>query len=406
MYEVNVEILKMLRKTEFAPTSAKVLGLFINTPKLYGNLSNYFKRYAEWFLVVYNEATISDRVITLYSMCNTVYEYYSCLTDFIEESSSFNKMYKELADIRNFYLSDDFNKTIRALTQDNLPDDIWEALTKNTFPDESKALAQNNLPEDLTVKLLSILRRVFCDCKDCVEPVTVRKDVTRDEIDLIYKKTLDFFVWFFKEIYDLGHTVYFRNKKSWPGRAISDRYCIKPFTIDKPALALISFCSDTTRYYSSNQKVISASLVKTNNHKCFDDRSFGFLYEANVDNFVATSYRDLQSATEEIRTTKELFEYVLRGEMLLDLNDRIMVTGDEMLPLYNQDDILAKTEKYNEILLRPSSQPFGIFVWKEKLENCKKKVQSLCTVLELPLYIANENGSLLVIPWRDVFTEI
>lgn len=54
MYEVNVEILKMLKETEFAPTSAKALGLFINTPKLYGNLSNYFKRYAEWFLEVYN----------------------------------------------------------------------------------------------------------------------------------------------------------------------------------------------------------------------------------------------------------------------------------------------------------------------------------------------------------------
>lgn len=234
----------------------------------------------------------------------------------------------------------------------------------------------------------------------------IRKTITRDEIDLVYGKTLDFFIWFFKEIYDLGHTVYLRNKRSWPGRAISDRYCIKPFTIDRPALALVSFCSDTTRCYSSNQKVISASLIKTDKHKCFADRSFGFLYEAKVDNFVATSYRDLQSSTEKIRTTKELFEYVLRGEMLLALDDRLIVTGDEMLPLYNQEDILAKTEKYNEILLRPSSQPFGIFVWKEKLENCKKKVQSLCTVLELPLYIANENGSLLVIPWRDVFNEI
>lgn len=77
-----------------------------------------------------------------------------------------------------------------------------------------------------------------------------------------------------------------------------------------------------------------------------------------------------------------------------------------MLPLYNQEDILAKTKEYNEILLRPNSQPFGIFVWKEKLEKCKKKVQSLCTVFEIPLYIANENGSLLVIPWKDVFNEI
>ena len=92
--------------------------------------------------------------------------------------------------------------------------------------------------------------------------------------------------------------------------------------------------------------------------------------------------------------------------MLLAMQDRIMVTGSEMLPLYNQEDILAKTKKYNEILLRPNSQPFGIFVWEEKLAKCKKKVQSLCTVLELPLYIANENGSLLVIPWRDVFNEI
>lgn len=406
MYEVNVEILKMLKETEFAPTSAKALGLFINTPKLYGNLSNYFKRYAEWFLEVYREATISDRLYTLFSMCNTVYGYYSFLTDFIEESSSFQKMYKELADIRNFYLSDDSNETINALAQDNLPEDLWEALAKDNLTDESRALAQNNLPEDLTVKLLSILRRVFYYCKDCVEPVIVRKTITRDEIDLVYEKTLDFFIWFFKEIYDLGCTVYLRNKKSWPGRAISSRYCIKPFTIDRPALAMVSFCSDTTRYYSSNQKVISASLVKTDKHKCFADRSFGFLYEANVDNFVATSYEDLQSSTEEIRTTKELFEYVLRGEMLLALNDRLRVTGDEMLPLYNQEDILAKTEKYNEILLRPNSQPFGIFVWKEKLEKCKKKVQSLCTVFEIPLYIANENGSLLVIPWKDVFNEI
>lgn len=54
MYKVNVEILKMLKETEFAPTNVKTLGLFINTPKLYGNLSNYFKWYTEWFLEVYN----------------------------------------------------------------------------------------------------------------------------------------------------------------------------------------------------------------------------------------------------------------------------------------------------------------------------------------------------------------
>lgn len=124
MYKINVEILKMLRETEFAPTNVKTLGLFINTPKLYGNLSNYFKRYAEWFLEVYREATISDRLYTLFSMCNTVYEYYSFLTDFIEESSSFQKVYKELVGIHNFYLSDNFNETINALAKDTLPDNL------------------------------------------------------------------------------------------------------------------------------------------------------------------------------------------------------------------------------------------------------------------------------------------
>ena len=249
MYKVNVEILKMLKETEFAPTSAKALGLFINTPKLYGNLSNYFKRYIEWFNEAYSFATIPDKVKTLYSVCNTVYDYYGFLNDFILESDTFQKMYQELSEIHDFYLSDNF-------------DSIIERLEKDTHSEN----------------LLSVLNRVFYYCKDCVKPVTVREDITRDEIDLVYRKTLDFFIWIFKEIHNLGYSIYLKNEGSWPGRAISNHYCLKPFTIDKPALALVSFCSDTTRYYSSNQKVISASLVKTNKHKCFGDRSFGFLY--------------------------------------------------------------------------------------------------------------------------------
>ena len=72
-----------------------------------------------------------------------------------------------------------------------------------------------------------------------------------------------------------------------------------------------------------------------------------------------------------------------------------------MNPLYNIDEVIAKAGRYT-IEIKSGSKPFGIFIWKEKLNENLKTVQSLSTTMHLPLLIA-ESNVIQVVPWQNVF---
>ena len=152
--------------------------------------------------------------------------------------------------------------------------------------------------------------------------------------------------------------------------------------------------------------MISAMLISSNSRQSFGNRAFGFMYGAKLEDIVAMSFSDVYSSTEKLVTVNDLHNAILRGLPLVSLEYVLESIPTDLLPIDNLNKLLNKTDKHNEILLTPDSEPYGIFVYKEQLDKCFSQVCSLCTVMQLPLFISKQDGSMLILPWQNVFEDV
>lgn len=176
--------------------------------------------------------------------------------------------------------------------------------------------------------------------------------------------------------------------------------------IQDPSIVIVSFCNDTSKYFMHTQKMISAMLFKTDTNYSFDDRAFGFMYNAKQEDFIAMSFSDMYSSTVTIESLEESFQTLFCGKPMLTVDKIIEATPIDLLPLYDLNELLNSTYDYNELLLKPDAKPYGIFVWEKRLSKCFSQVCSLSTVMHIPLFICRQDGSLLIINWQNVFEDV
>lgn len=176
--------------------------------------------------------------------------------------------------------------------------------------------------------------------------------------------------------------------------------------IQDPSIVIVSFCNDTSKYFMHTQKMISAMLFKTDTNYSFDDRAFGFMYNAKQEDFIAMSFSDMYSSTVTIESLEESFQTLFCGKPMLTVDKIIEATPIDLLPLYDLNELLNSTYDYNELLLKPDAKPYGIFVWEKRLSKCFIQVCSLSTVMHIPLFICRQDGSLLIINWQNVFEDV
>ena len=62
--------------------------------------------------------------------------------------------------------------------------------------------------------------------------------------------------------------------------------------------------------------MISAMLFKTDTNYSFDDRAFGFMYNAKQEDFIAMSFSDMYSSTVTIESLEESFQTLFCGCLL------------------------------------------------------------------------------------------
>lgn len=376
-YKTNAHLLEMLKNLKFIPSDKNTLEVIINSTKTAGTFNRYFGMYRKWFNKVYS-TDIEKGKKELLSLCNSSYLYYEYLYKYILNTQSFKEVYA-------------------ALTQLNHRQDYASQINPQQSTDVSK--------------LFDLLERVFGYRSDCVKPLKLKSEITLEEIATIYKKYTSLLSELFSAICSLEDRIIKDNWTDWKCDVLGDKALAQlslnnKLEIQDPSIVIVRFCNDTSKYFMHTQKMISAMLFKTDTNYSFDDRAFGFMYNAKQEDFIAMSFSDMYSSTVTIESLEESFQTLFCGKPMLTVDKIIEATPIDLLPLYDLNELLNSTYDYNELLLKPDAKPYGIFVWGKRLSKCFSQVCSLSTVMHIPLFICRQDGSLLIINWQNVFEDV
>lgn len=376
-YKTNAHLLEMLKNLKFIPSDKDTLEAIINSTKTAGKFNRYFEMYREWFNRVYS-TNVEKGKKELLSLCNSSYLYYEYLYKYILNTQSFKEVYAALAQLYH----------------------------------QQNSTSQINLQQSTEIsKLFDLLERVFGYRSDCVKPLKLKSEITLEEIATIYKKYTSLLSELFSAICSLEDRIIQDNWTDWKCNVLGDKALAQlplnnKLEIQDPSIIIVSFCNDTSKYFTHTQKMISAMLFKTDTNYSFDNRAFGFMYNAKQEDFIAMSFSDMYSSTITIESLEESFKTLFCGKPMLTVDKIIEATPIDLLPLYDLNELLNNTYDYNELLLKPDTEPYGIFVWEERLDECFSQVCSLSTVMRIPLFICKQNGSMVIINWQNVFKEV
>lgn len=414
-YKTNAHLLEMLKNLKFIPSDKNTLEAIINSTKTAGTFNRYFGMYREWFNKVYS-TNIEKGKKELLSLCNSSYLYYEYLYKYILNTQSFKEVYAALAQL--YHQQNPLEHTTLKETYAS-QDKILDGRDDST---ESRYLAQLNNRQDYASqinpqqftdvsKLFDLLERVFGYRSDCVKPLKLKSEITLEEIATIYKKYTSLLSELFSAICSLEDRIIKDNWTDWKCDVLGDKALAQlslnnKLEIQDPSIVIVSFCNDTSKYFMHTQKMISAMLFKTDTNYSFDDRAFGFMYNAKQEDFIAMSFSDMYSSTVTIESLEESFQTLFCGKPMLTVDKIIEATPIDLLPLYDLNELLNSTYDYNELLLKPDAKPYGIFVWEKRLSKCFSQVCSLSTVMHIPLFICRQDGSLLIINWQNVFEDV
>lgn len=376
-YKTNAHLLEMLKNLKFIPSDKNTLEVIINSTKTAGTFNRYFGMYRKWFNKVYSTDMEKGKK-ELLSLCNSSYLYYEYLYKYILNTQSFKEVYAALAQL-------------------NHRQDYASQINPQQFTDVSK--------------LFDLLERVFGYRSDCVKPLKLKSEITLEEIATIYKKYTSLLSELFSAICSLEDRIIKDNWTDWKCDVLGDKALAQlslnnKLEIQDPSIVIVSFCNDTSKYFMHTQKMISAMLFKTDTNYSFDDRVFGFMYNAKQEDFIAMSFSDMYSSTVTIESLEESFQTLFCGKPMLTVDKIIEATPIDLLPLYDLNELLNSTYDYNELLLKPDAKPYGIFVWEKRLSKCFSQVCSLSTVMHIPLFICRQDGSLLIINWQNIFEDV
>ena len=414
-YKTNAHLLEMLKNLKFIPSDKNTLEVIINSTKTAGTFNRYFGMYRKWFNKVYS-TDIEKGKKELLSLCNSSYLYYEYLYKYILNTQSFKEVYAALAQL-NHQQNPLEHTTLKETYASQ--DKILDGRDDST---ESRYLAQLNNRQDYASqinpqqstdvsKLFDLLERVFGYRSDCVKPLKLKSEITLEEIATIYKKYTSLLSELFSAICSLEDRIIKDNWTDWKCDVLGDKALAQlslnnKLEIQDPSIVIVSFCNDTSKYFMHTQKMISAMLFKTDTNYSFDDRAFGFMYNAKQEDFIAMSFSDMYSSTVTIESLEESFQTLFCGKPMLTVDKIIEATPIDLLPLYDLNELLNSTYDYNELLLKPDAKPYGIFVWEKRLSKCFSQVCSLSTVMHIPLFICRQDGSLLIINWQNVFEDV
>lgn len=377
LYSVNTKIFDMIKNSKWIPSTVTSLESLLNTKLPDISIDLYLTAISQWYEEVYTrqhglrELTRVIHALLLYYRNVQMYLNENNSNDSIDNDITKQDIREELNDIIIFLKQFDNNFSSSA-------DDLFAALAKGFSP----------------------------ICKDSFQ-IDLKRDLTKKEIEIIYLSFLNSMTLMYDLISSIEEKMFHLHQNAWKTRILSEQK-VKEFStssqfrISGPQDIIVSFCEDINRYLCSNQKIISASLHNTKSRITFKNRRFGFMYNFNPENIIAMCPDDIQSSNTSTTVYTELLATIFQGIPIHNLTQRMKLSPIDLKPIYNLDEFKENTILYNEIVLSENAEPFGIFVFRENLNNVKAKVFSLAVVNRLPLFVCNVDGSLNFVSYDKI----
>lgn len=454
LYDKNVEVLKMVKRSKWVPTTKESLELLLNNTEIGFSINDYFNDIKNWMQEVFAALNTDKRSYVIISkssiigIAESLLEFYRNLLQYIvnnypKEEKSNNDIFVEYMRKQKTQYENEEEEVVvqRDVMQ---PKEALEFLEDelscylNSYYDNDEKESDSFFYDILErVKPGVCLRwrldhkiqsRYFRDfpytylrdidsfrIKASCLKIILRNDMTQDDITKLYTSFINFYFNFFDFITSLEQSIIALHRDSWEGKVFSQVKLAemegfqqnKIFKIKEPKNVLISFCNNPKTYLYSSQKMVSTSLhntlfLATGKQRPFQRRTFGFMYDFSPEEIVGMSPSDAEASEEKFKYIGAIFKYALQGTPISSLVKSFHISPVDFEPLFDFSAFENKTKYYNEILLKEGNEPYGIFVFKEKLEESRIMIFSTCIYQNLPLFICNEDGSMTYVPVSDI----
>ena len=462
LYSENVKILEMIKRSNWVPTTKETLETLLNNTEVGFSINDYFNDIKYWMQKVFT-ALDTDKhsyVIinksSIIGIAESLLEFYRNLLKYIINNypkdefdgyiSTERSKRKELSELLKRQQTQYKNKEEEIVIQKDVmqPKEALEFL-EDELSCYLRSYYDDNEEEDNSF-FYDILERLkpgiclrwrldhkihnrylsnfhYTELQDldsfrikatCLK-IRLRNDMTQDDITKLYTSWLNFFFNFFDYVDSLERSIVALHRDSWEGKVFNpakltemgDFQPNKIFKIEEPQNVLISFCNNPRTYLYSSQKMVSTSLHNTmllvaGRQRPFQRRTFGFMYDFSPEEIVGMSPSDAEASEKKFEHIGAVFKYALQGTPISSLVKRFHISPVDFEPLFDFKKFENKTKYYNEILLKEGNEPYGIFVFKQALERSHITVLSTCIYQDLPLFICNEDGSMIYVPVSDI----
>lgn len=400
----------MIQNSKWMPSDVSALEKLLNTKIVGININTMLSAISSWFNEVNEKSKDKNEILIptnkdIILILRCLLQYYKTLLECSNEIIDINKT-KKNPKMKNVTAIGEVNEIIECLQK---YENMYFKNDFGTNPEELfKALAQYFYP---------ICNKIW--------EISLKNELSQKQIKELYIQFLNCGISLYDLVNSISDTMFTLHSDKWISNTLNGKklnMTYSKFKIDQPQNVIVSFCVDTSKYASSSQDIISASLFNTKDlvseskdDRAFHDRSFGFMFNFSQDTILGMNTEDTYSYNTDLNSYLEVLGALFQGVALCSnlwaphektpvhtLAKTIQMNSLGLKPIYDLDEFQEKTVIYNEIVLSATAEPYGIFVFREKLYEVLPEVFSLTIAMQLPLFICNQNGSLDCIPCNKI----
>lgn len=411
LYTVNAKLLGMIQNSKWMPSDVSALEKLLNTKIIGININTMLIAISSWFSEVNEKSKDNDEILIptnkdIILILRYLLQYYKTLLKCSNEIIDINKT-KKNPKLKDVTAISEVNEIIECLQK---YEDMYFKDNFGTNPKE----------------LFKALTQYFYPVCNKIWEISLKNELSQKQIKELYIQFLNCGISLYDLINSISDAMFTLYSDKWISNTLNGKklnMTYSKFKIDQPQNVIVSFCVDTSKYTSSSQDIISASLFNTKDlvsdnkdDRAFHDRSLGFMYNFSQDIILGMNTEDTYSYNTDLNSYLEMLGALFQGVALCynlcaphekapvhTLAKAIQMSSLGLKPIYDFSEFQEKTVIYNEIVLSSAAKPYGIFVFREKMYEVLPEVFSLVITMQLPLFICNHDGSLDCIPCNKIF---
>lgn len=160
---------------------------------------------------------------------------------------------------------------------------------------------------------------------------------------------------------------------------------------------LISASREFVRMLEDKYPIISCSYLSKDVRGIYEDRKFGWVFYPKAEEIIGMSPNDLYCGARQVKSPEDSICLAFKGAFFVDTETYVKMQMSDFLPGYRLNKMRLETKRFNEVLLRGTAKPVGIFVVKKYLNEVLGKVVALAEIKRLPIVIYDtETGAVEV----------